>query len=63
MWGASYGAWVWFEGEGAFTLPRHVTRSLHGGHMFKPWFTMHRTCPNCGLEFERASGRKRGVGD
>lgn len=30
------------------------------GRMFGRGFAMHRTCPNCGLEFERASGEITG---
>lgn len=30
------------------------------GRMFRSWFTMHRACSNCGLEFERASGEVTG---
>ena len=32
----------------------------HRGRMFKTWFTMHRSCPRCGLQFERASGEVTG---
>jgi uncharacterized protein (DUF983 family) len=38
----------------------HRCPRCHRGHMFKTWFTMHRTCPNCELEFERASGEVSG---
>ena len=32
----------------------------HRGRMFARGFTMHRDCPRCGLEFERASGEVTG---
>ena len=32
----------------------------HQGRMFQRRFTMHRHCPQCGLEFERASGEVTG---
>lgn len=32
----------------------------HRGRMFGKGFQMNRTCPNCGLEFERASGEITG---
>lgn len=32
----------------------------HRGAMFERGFTMHRTCPQCGLEFERAVGEITG---
>jgi uncharacterized protein (DUF983 family) len=32
----------------------------HRGRMFSSFFTMRRTCPECGLPFERASGEITG---
>lgn len=32
----------------------------HTGKMFAHGFTMRHTCPNCGLEFERATGEITG---
>lgn len=32
----------------------------HRGHMFERGFTMHRSCPVCGLQFERAVGEVTG---
>lgn len=32
----------------------------HQRGMFASWFTMRRTCPSCGLPFERSSGEITG---